>query len=229
MAPARAICLGCSPLTKIGCAVPKSKRRKKSHSTPSRPLPFSGSGKDKGTRRINMALAGVAVAAVVGAGVWWWQSEQVESSFLAFAAEGQSALQDVKALPDRGAGHLSFGQTPRAGIPFPTSGIHESTSVRAGFYTDARRPTQILHSLEHGNVVVYYDDPGAEALATLESWAGIYGGQLDGLVVAPGPSLGRGIVLTAWTRILRLDEFDPAAAAAFIDAFRGRGPEATVR
>lgn len=176
-----------------------------------------------------MVLAGVAVAAVVGAGVWWWQSEQVESSFLAFAAEGQPAMQDVKTLPDRGQAHLSFGQTPRAGIPFPTSGIHDPTPTRAGFYTQTQRPTQILHALEHGNIVIYYDDSGAEALETLASWAGIYGGQLDGLVVAPGPSLGRGIVLTAWTKILRLDEFDPAAAAAFIDAFRGRGPEATVR
>jgi len=209
--------------------VPKSKSRKKSKSAPSRPLPFSGSGKDTGTRRINLILAGIATAAVIGAGYWWWQTEQVESSFLALVAEGQSALQDVKTLPDRGRGHLALGQTPRAGIPFPTSGIHESTPPRAGFYTEALRPTQILHALEHGNVTIYYDDPGADALKTLKDWAGLYGGQWDGLLVTPGPSLGRGIVLTAWTKMLRLDQFDPAAAAAFIDAFRGRGPEQAVR
>ena len=43
------------------------------------------------------------------------------------------------------------------------------------------------------------------------------------------PDGGEAIVLTAWTKRLRLDPFDPAAAAAFIDAYRGRGPEHPVR
>jgi hypothetical protein len=35
--------------------------------------------------------------------------------------------------------------------------------------------------------------------------------------------------LTAWTKKLSLVQFDEAAAAAFIDAFRGRGLENPVR
>lgn len=63
----------------------------------------------------------------------------------------------------------------------------------------------------------------------LKRWAGLYGGQWDGLVVTPKPGLGEAIVLTAWTKLLRLAPFDAEAAAAFIDAFRGRGPENPVR
>lgn len=37
------------------------------------------------------------------------------------------------------------------------------------------------------------------------------------------------ILLTAWTKMLRLAKFDAASAAAFIDRFRGRGPEHPVR
>jgi hypothetical protein len=37
------------------------------------------------------------------------------------------------------------------------------------------------------------------------------------------------VVLTAWRKILKLDSFEPAAAAAFIDTYRGRGPEKRVR
>jgi Protein of unknown function (DUF3105) len=229
MAPTKVVLPWLTFTDNQGYAVPKSKRRKKSTSASSRPLPFSGSGKDKATRRINLILVGIAAIAIVGAGAWWWQSQQVESRFLALVAEGQPALENVKSLPDRGNNHLTFGQTPRIGTPFPTSGTHESVSARAGFYTQSRRPAQVLHSLEHGNVAIYYDDPGEEVLATLKDWAGIYGGQFDGILVLPGPSLGRGVVLTAWTKMLRLDPFDPAAAAAFIDAYRGRGPEATVR
>jgi hypothetical protein len=49
------------------------------------------------------------------------------------------------------------------------------------------------------------------------------------VVAAPSSGLGKAVVLTAWRKILKLDEFDPAAAAAFIDKFRGRGPENRVR
>ena len=48
-------------------------------------------------------------------------------------------------------------------------------------------------------------------------------------MVAPRPGLGEAVVLTAWNKILRLDAFDADAAAAFIDRFRGRGPEHPVR
>ena len=37
------------------------------------------------------------------------------------------------------------------------------------------------------------------------------------------------VVMTAWTKLLRLEAFDEASAAAFIDLFRGRGPENRVR
>ncbi|MDP6276923.1 MAG: hypothetical protein QGI11_00225 [Nitrospinota bacterium] len=41
--------------------------------------------------------------------------------------------------------------------------------------------------------------------------------------------IGVSVVLTAWTKRLNLERFDRAAAAAFIDLFRGRGPEHPVR
>ncbi len=41
--------------------------------------------------------------------------------------------------------------------------------------------------------------------------------------------LGSDLVLTAWTKRLRLASFDAPLAAAFVDAYRGRGPEHPVR
>jgi hypothetical protein len=83
--------------------------------------------------------------------------------------------------------------------------------------------------LEHGNIVIYYDTPEPEALATLKDWAGLYTGTWDGVVVAPMDGLGGDLVLTAWTKTLRLRSFDAGLAAAFVDAYRGRGPEHPVR
>ena len=83
--------------------------------------------------------------------------------------------------------------------------------------------------MEHGHIVIYIDRPNAEGVRLLTLWANMYRGMWDGLVVVPRANLGTGVILTAWTKMLRLPDFDPAAAAAFIDQFRGRGPENPVR
>jgi hypothetical protein len=87
----------------------------------------------------------------------------------------------------------------------------------------------LVHALEHGHIVIYYDKPDAEALKTLRVWSGLYSGQWDGVVVTPKPGLGQKIVLTAWAKRLDQNQLDMPLAAAFIDAFRGRGPENPVR
>ena len=63
----------------------------------------------------------------------------------------------------------------------------------------------------------------------LEDWAGLYTGPWSGVVVTPAPGIGEELVLTAWNQTLRLKPFDAASAAAFVDRFRGRGPEHPVR
>ena len=112
---------------------------------------------------------------------------------------------------------------------FPTSGPHDPTWTPPGVYTNPGAPTQLVHALEHGNIVIYYDEPRSEVLALLERWADLYDDQWSGLVVTPAAGLGSAVVLTAWTKRLELIPFEPAAAAAFVDAYRGRGPEHPVR
>jgi hypothetical protein len=63
----------------------------------------------------------------------------------------------------------------------------------------------------------------------LKGWADEHQGQWDGVVVVPSPGLKERVVLTAWEKRLQLKRFDAAAAAAFLDAFRGRGPEGAMR
>jgi hypothetical protein len=122
---------------------------------------------------------------------------------------------------------------PRAfydyGTPFPTSGPHSPRWTETGFYSEPQPPTELVHALEHGNIVIYYDQPGSRALEQLKRWAEEHQGQWDGVVVVPSPGLKERVVLTAWEKRLMLDRFDGAAAAAFLDAFRGRGPEGAMR
>ena len=206
----------------------KAKSRKKPSRGKSKKISWGGPA-SKGATRINVALAAVAAAVVVAFSVLWWHGSQAEGRFLALAAEGQAALDRVKTFRNDGRTHLQPGERHIYGSAFPTSGPHDPVPTDPGFYQQAQRPTQIVHALEHGNIVIYYDDPGAEVLDQIKDWVALYDGAWDGVIATPSSGLGSKIVLTAWRKTLSQDRFDPAAAAAFIDAFRGRGPEHPVR
>ncbi len=207
--------------------MPKSRtarrRRRKS------PIPAPGTG--EGKRRTGKRLIGWGAAAFVGAvGGWLWrQFNAAEAVFLDLAQAGRPALGAVQTRPNLGRGHVPPGQAVPYGERFPTSGPHDSEWVEPGFYRTPQAPERLVHAVEHGNIVIYYDKPGDDVRQTLDSWTDLYGAQWSGIVVTPAPALGRAVVLTAWRKVLRLDPFDGAAAAAFVDAYRGRGPEHPVR
>ncbi len=207
--------------------MPKSKTRKKSGKSSSKKIDWGGPA-TKASGRINLVLGAIAVAALVAGGFYLWRSYQTSGDFEALAAQGQAALARVETTPG-GGGHLALGQVHLYGVRFPTSGNHNRIPVAPGFYGDSQPATKLVHSIEHGHIVIYYESPGAEAIQLLKDWTSLYGGNWDGVIATPSSGLGKAVMLTAWRKILRLDEFDPAAAAAFIDEFRGRGPENAVR
>ena len=102
-------------------------------------------------------------------------------------------------------------------------------SARPVSYERLHLLKRVVHALEHGHVVVYYDAPGDDVIDTLKDWTRLFGGHWDGLVVVPHRELGQRVVMTAWRKRLDLDSFDAPTAARFIDAYRGRGPERPVR
>lgn len=206
----------------------KSKTRRKTRKESGGEIDWGGmSGKP--TRRGNIILAVLAATALAAVAFFFWRENRAANAFNALAAQGQAALSRVVTPASAGGGHLPRGQAVSYPDRFPTSGIHNQSAIAPGFYDNILAPTMLVHSLEHGHVVVYYDDPGAEGVRLLRDWTSAYGGPWDGVLAVPAPGLGKRIVLTAWLKRLSLDTFEPAAAAAFIDAYRGRGPENPVR
>ncbi len=205
--------------------MPKSKSKRRS----------SGKGGAVGrpeTSTNRLALLALGLAVVAG-GAWFWTGRQSDEAatdgFVALVEAGQPALARVRSIPSQGNGHLAPGQSKTYAAPFPTSGDHAGQGIRAGFYETEQPKPGLVHALEHGNVVIYYDTPGDEAIARLRDWTSRFKGPWSGVVATRFPGLGKELVLTAWTRSLRLNSFDAAQAAAFVDAFRGRGPENPVR
>jgi hypothetical protein len=191
-------------------------------------MTWGGPSGARGRRWNFVILAGIVLAAMYGAYAWW-ASDRIERAFVARAAEGEGALERVEPIPSQGRTHLDRRQTYAYQDHFPTSGPHDPTWTPPGVYRQPQRATELVHALEHGNIVIYYDAPSPDAMQRLDRWAALYDDQWSGMVVTPAAGLGEAIVLTAWAKRLELDSFDPAAAAAFIDAYRGRGPEHPVR
>jgi hypothetical protein len=206
----------------------KSRSRKKPRKSSNRQIAWGGMAA-KPSRNMSLLVAATAFVLVAAAAAYFWRGNQASAAFEALAATGQSALSRVESPPSRGGGHLSPGQEMTYPERFPTSGMHDSTPVNPGFYENVRAPTMLVHSVEHGHIVIYYDDPGAEAIRLLREWTSFYTGHWDGVIAVPAPGLGKRVVLTAWAKRLQLALFDAGAAAAFIDKYRGRGPENPVR
>ncbi|NKW71809.1 DUF3105 domain-containing protein [Rhodobacteraceae bacterium R_SAG10] len=138
-------------------------------------------------------------------------------------------MEQVRSFESQGSTHLAVGESKAYVEVFPTSGDHSPTPLKAGFYERPMPKINMVHSLEHGAIVIYFDEPGEDAIQLLRDWTALYTGGLDAVIATKSSGLGATVVLTAWTKSLRLETFDAASAAAFVDAFRGRGPEQPVR
>lgn len=118
----------------------------------------------------------------------------------------------------------------------PTSGAH-AAPVNAGFYDSAPPDENLVHNLEHGYVVIWYN---CDTLDEVEC------AQLKGnvkavidrarpvvittgakkIVAVPRPNMDARVALTSWGRLYKLATFDEAQILAFVNDFRDKAPEA---
>lgn len=158
------------------------------------------------------------VALVIGFAAWYlWPRPLPEVAGLqAFADEGREHVNPPA--------ELAYKTDP------PTSGAHYPAWTRPGFYKEPQPSGLLVHALEHGNVVIYYSlqNTPEDVVSRLEDYARTYTGQWDGVIVTPREQ-AEPVVLTAWRNMVVQPAFDQKTADAFIDRFRGRGPENPVR
>lgn len=140
--------------------------------------------------------------------------------------------------PNDGSEHVRDGtlipseQRPWTSIP-GTSGVHWDSPANWGVYTSPQPEEQLIHNLEHGGIVIWYDPQALEPAEVDElaeyvrrqNAAGIGGRYKFILTPWDGPDFEGSIALTAWRQLLYLDEVEMDAIDEFARTHYGRSPE----
>jgi hypothetical protein len=124
---------------------------------------------------------------------------------------------------------LSGGSDP------PSSGPHYPRWTEFKEYSTPVPWGYLLHSMEHGAVVIAYECPAgcADDLAAMRAWTasapddpecGVFGG-VRRLVVSPELGLPSRFTASAWGFTMTADCFDPEAFTAFFQRHIAMGPE----
>lgn len=127
-------------------------------------------------------------------------------------------LVGVERPQDNGRGHVTNASFATS---TPTSGQHAAQSPGCGLYPTPLDLDLAVHALEHGAVVLWFDQSrpalGAELADLVEEWD-------SHVVVSPSNGLDAPIIATAWNRRLAYDSVTDGVVD-FVDTYRKRGPE----
>jgi len=144
----------------------------------------------------------------------------------------QSVISEVTTHDSEGREHVSNPSYER--MP-PTSGPHSSDWATGGFYEQGQSPplAEVVHGLEHGAVVVYYDpaEISPEARESMQQYGNTYTSDFMSFIAVPNPAQNpeATYVVTAWTKQLTIDDYDEETVRQFMAEYLGRGPENQVR
>ncbi len=138
----------------------------------------------------------------------------------------------VEFYDNEGHGHLPANSRSFYKTDPPTSGPHDPSWLPPSVYEASEtRPELLVHNLEHGNIVIYFDQSGLSEsdIQWLKEMTREFIGQWDGVLMVTREDKAHPLIITAWRAIFRLKALEKAKVLKFIDTFRGRGPENPVR
>lgn len=100
----------------------------------------------------------------------------VARSFGQLVAVGQEALARVETFASAGRAHVPGSRAVVYPTPTPTFGPHHDAWLEPGLYREVHAPALLVHSLEHGNIVIYIDRAGIGVEEALLEWSRRFNG-----------------------------------------------------
>jgi hypothetical protein len=155
----------------------------------------------------------------------------------ALASSPSSADLTEESYPEQSRDHIQRGTAhgPYNSNP-PTSGPHYADrpnmqQTAPGFYDEKDAPLDedLIHTEEHGYVIIWYDcakAPNGNCDALKEGIKELMA-QLGGqkLIATPRADMPTMLALTSWTKVQRLDAFDVDKITTFYKTHLGQAPE----
>ena len=149
-------------------------------------------------------------------------------------ADGGTCTAVVAQHPDEGAVHVDCTTQLLYGTNPPSSGNHYPIWANYKTYAAPVPWGHLVHSLEHGAIVIVYNCPDGCADEVARAQAFIDALPLDPectapdvrrVILAPAPTLDVRWAASAWTWTLRASCFDETAFGAFVAAHYNMGRE----
>lgn len=153
------------------------------------------------SRRLLLGVVALAAAAAIG--YWWYARAGTGATWEYFPSQGNAHIPRVDAP------HEPYNSTP------PTSGPHVGWLGPWGVQKGPVPPEVLVHNLEDGGVVIYY---GCEDCPDLVAQLAAIVNRYERVILVAGKGLSHRIVLSAWTVLDRMQEFDEARIVRFIKA-----------
>ena len=174
-------------------------------------------------RNLTTVTVAVVVAALV---VFLIVRERDKSDAPTGVAAAQAGCTDPEEFESEGRGHIEQGteHEPYQTSP-PTSGPHYSVPADPGFYDSPLIEEQLVHNMEHGQIVIWYsEDVSTSERAALEE---IVDEEPASTVAVPWDGLepNESVAVTAWTASMRCQEISEAAINEFRREYQGQAPE----
>ncbi len=165
-----------------------------------------------------------AAVAVVASGVFN-PAGAAPRAIAADAPLAQATCSSVQSFPTLSRDHIQPGQShPAYNSNPPTNGWHWDTPKDWGIYTTPQVQEQLVHNLEHGGIVIQYNNLSQSDIQRLTDLV-----QRDTyhMILAPYPDMPSGVnvALTAWDHLQTCTGVDENAIRTFTAAFRDKGPE----
>jgi hypothetical protein len=142
----------------------------------------------------------------------------------ASATVGTAQAMDGRTHIDEGTQGGPYSSTPAA------SGPHWPQPIAWGVYPDPIPQEPVIHNLEHGGIVIWYqaDQVAPTDVAELAEYTRRWNStERYKVLLAPwaGADFGAPMAVVAWTWLLYLDELDTDLMDEFIDQHYGDAPE----
>lgn len=123
-----------------------------------------------------------------------------------------------------GSNHVPQGTSIQYNSNPPAGGPHYPNPAHAGMYETAPLDGNLVHSLEHGAIILWYNPTqlSGDQVNTLKQ---IFNNTSGKTIMVPRDSMDVPVSLTSWGRVLKLKTVDELQIKAFFDTNIDRGPE----